>query len=533
MEKFKPYAFLILAGFFYTLGFPNILKVYIPIMPIIATAMITFYIFKADSTRQRLKYYFFYNTVINILSFYWITNTLREFGSLPFIVAAAMNACFALIFNPQYLILIALMAFISKYKIETVESYFKTGFFNVLLAVIFTSLEYFIPQQFPVMLGQPWIVLSEYLGAARFIGLPIFSFMSYLLAFELVRIIKMKRASFLNLLSVLTFVCINPFLVQTNNTQGDHEFNVRLVQANISNFLKTESEKGGYASVSEVLDRYKELSEKDFPEKKKINLIVWPETAYPYPINTNLINLSATPIPILFSDIIFKTKAAMLVGGYDHFKENPDNSYYQTDYNSAFLLNDSAQLEEVYHKHILIPFGETLPLGPMNKWASTILTEMAFFAEGSKFPVFETADNINFISTICYEILRPEFIREYLNSTTIKPHFMINLTNDSWYGNTVEPEQHLFLTRWRAIEFNLPILRSTNTGVSTYIDRNGQENRRLAYDQSGNLDLSLKLHKDNSKVGPTFYQVFGFWAILPIWLLFFIFHIILIRLKYD
>jgi apolipoprotein N-acyltransferase len=110
---------------------------------------------------------------------------------------------------------------------------------------------------------------------------------------------------------------------------------------------------------------------------------------------------------------------------------------------------------------------------------------------------------------------------------------MINLTNDSWYGNTVEPEQHLFLARWRSIEFNLPILRSTNTGISTYINQNGKEIKRLEYGTTGNLDLSLDLQKNVSEKDSTFYQNFGFWGILPFWLLFFIFHVFLLKLKND
>ena len=109
---------------------------------------------------------------------------------------------------------------------------------------------------------------------------------------------------------------------------------------------------------------------------------------------------------------------------------------------------------------------------------------------------------------------------------------MINLTNDSWYGNTVEPEQHLFLTRWRAIEFNLPILRSTNTGISTYIKANGQELDRMEYDRAGNLDLSLAVGVPSQDY-QTLFQKLGFWGIFPLWILFFLFHIIWIKLKYE
>jgi apolipoprotein N-acyltransferase len=413
------------------------------------------------------------------------------------------------------------------------DYYFKNGLFTSSLAMIFTAMEYFIPQQFPVMLGQPWIVLSEYLGAASYLGLPIFSFMSYLLCFEIIKAIQHKRLSYINLISLLIFIFINPFLVTRDRPKLEKEINIRLVQANISNFLKVDSETGGYASTQQVLSRYETLSVAPFKDNKPIDLIVWPETAYPYPINTNKLDISKTLVPNLFTQIINKTHSALFTGGYDHFKNNSSGSYFKTEYNAGLYVNTNGILDSVYHKHILIPFGETLPLGPFNEWASQKFPEMAFFAEGSSYPIFNTDKNIKFISSICYEILRPEFFRSYLNALSEKPHVMINLTNDSWYGNTVEPEQHLFLARWRAIEFNIPILRSTNTGISTFIQSNGQEHSRLEYGVTGNLDLSIKFPQISEKDSRTFFQRFGFLAILPLWLLYFIFHITLIRLEHD
>lgn len=541
MHFWKTYALLTLAGIFYTLGFPNIFNIYIPFLPLLATAILVHLIFNAKNTKIRLFYYFYYNAIITITSFYWITKTLQEFGNIPFFLAVLMNGAFCFIFNPQFILLILGLKIIKLYAPNLSKTYFIARPFSFILAMFFTIMEYFIPQQFPVMLGQPWIVLSEFLGTAAYFGIPIFSFMSYLLAFEIICFYRSKHFSFFNLASILIFISINPLLINHKNLNETQNFNVRLVQANISNFLKVDSESGQYASTQQVLSRYDQLSVRKFSNQfvnlnnneNKIDLIVWPETAYPYPIYTDKTDLTQTIIPPLFSHIVNTTKSSLFFGGYDHFRSNDNGSHFKTEYNAGFFINSQAQLKNVYHKHILIPFGETLPLGPFNEWASNLLSEMAFFAEGNSFPVFKTEKNIKFISSICYEILRPEFIRSYLNSTTERPHFMINLTNDSWYGDTVEPEQHLFLAKWRAIEFNLPILRSTNTGISTFIKANGQEHSRLRYGHTDNLDLSLKLPKLTDSSDQTFYQRFGFISILPIWLLYFIFHIILIRLKND
>lgn len=529
----KNYILLIIAAFLYTLGFPNILSIYIPFSPILATSLLIYCLFKEERTKQRLIFYFFYNLIINILSFYWITNTLQEFGKLPFFIAALMNGAFTFIFNPQFVVLILILHIIDCYIPRLKQYYFRSGLFTFLFAALMTTLEYFIPQQFPVMLGQPWIILSEYLGVARYLGLPIFTFMSYLLALEINKGYKFRNLSYMNLVSILIFILINPFLSLKETHENSLEFNVRLVQANISNFLKVDSETGGYASTQQVLSRYRDLSIAPFKENKNLDLIVWPETAYPYPVYTDKNELAQTLIPNIFSYIISKTNSNLLIGGYDHFKSNPDGSYFKTEYNAAMFFNRNFELNQVYHKQILIPFGETLPFGPLNKWISTRIPEMAFFAEGTDFPLFKTDAKVNFISSICYEVLRPEYFRNYLNSLAVRPQLMINLTNDSWYGNTVEPEQHLFLAKWRSIEFDLPILRSTNTGISTFIERNGTESQRLEYDVQGNLDLSLKLPDLSDRNDPTFFQQFGFFAIVPLWIIYFIFHLLLIKLKND
>lgn len=533
MLKHKNIITLTIASLCYVLGFPNIFTLLIPFLPIVGVTLLMKVLLEARSTKKRLLFYFYYNGLINLMGFYWITGTLQEFGQLPFIVAALMNGAFTFIFNPQYVVFIFLLHAIDHYFPKLKPHLFNSGLSSFTLAMTMSLLDYYMPQQFPTMLGQPWIVLSEYLGAAAYFGLPIFSFMSYLVVFESLNKITNNKLSSINLCSILLFIIINPFLVPAPVTNKKLSYNVRLVQANISNFLKVDSESGTYASVAEVLGRYEDLSVKKPDGQRPLDLIVWPETAYPYALHTANKDRANLSIPPVFQTIIDKTKTPILFGGYDHFRDSPDNSFYQTDYNAAFYLNQKKQVTEIYHKQILIPFGETLPLGPLNKWASSKLRGMAFFAEGDKFPLFHGHKGVTFITSICYEILRPEFFRSYLNSLSSFPHFMINLTNDSWYGNTVEPEQHLFLARWRAIEFNLPILRSTNTGISTFIMANGLEANRLDYDVTGNLDLEIKLPSLTDKKNQTIFQRYGLLAILPLWVLYFIFHLILIRLKYD
>ena len=146
------------------------------------------------------------------------------------------------------------------------------------------------------------------------------------------------------------------------------------------------------------------------------------------------------------------------------------------------------------------------------------MTNVSYFAEGDKFSTFKTKSNISFISVICYEVLFSDFVREFLNKQKVAPQFLINLTNDSWYGDTAEPFQHLFLAKWRALEFNIPIIRSTNTGITTIIMPDGSEFQRLNYQEKKVLDVELKLHTRTN----TIYQTFGLWMILMLALIFYL-----------
>ena len=86
----------------------------------------------------------------------------------------------------------------------------------------------------------------------------------------------------------------------------------------------------------------------------------------------------------------------------------------------------------------------------------------------------------------------------------------MNHTNDSWYGNTAEPYQHLFLSKWRAVEFQLPIVRSTNTGVTSVIFPDGSESKRLGIGEKNILDVCVPLGSGQA----TFYQIWGVWPLL-------------------
>ena len=177
-------------------------------------------------------------------------------------------------------------------------------------------------------------------------------------------------------------------------------------------------------------------------------------------------------------------------------------------FNASILMNGT-KIKSSYHKNILIPFGETLPFGPLNRQIVSIVPAVSLFARGEGTPLMETQNGYRFITPICYEILESNYMRSLLNQHGDN-RFIVNHTNDSWYGDTAEPYQHLFLSKWRAVEFELPIVRSTNTGVTSVIYPDGSESKRLGNGEKNILDVSVPLGTGQA----TFYQTWGVWPLI-------------------
>jgi apolipoprotein N-acyltransferase len=203
---------------------------------------------------------------------------------------------------------------------------------------------------------------------------------------------------------------------KNSQAQKTNVLKLRIVQANIGNFLKIDSEKGGEPSIKKVYESYFNFSTKE--PRSKIDLIVWPETAFPTLINGEKIKLGENTLHPIFKDITEHTNAEIFFGGYDYS--------LNSDFNAAFFLDKKGSLKDVYHKIKLIPFGEGLPFGPLNPYLKKYAENVSFFTSGEEFTQFKLESGNLFQSAICYEILFPEFIRDLLNSQKTQSQFIIN-----------------------------------------------------------------------------------------------------------
>lgn len=487
-----------LGGLLYAASFPNASGEYLTFGSTLGFIFFALGLNNAIKKREFLVTSMAFNMGFGVLGFYWIAHTLKEFGGMN----SPVNHLAAIFFNfllaPQ-VYLFALFWYFLKKRGMSLGHHLAP----LLFAIIYTWLEILTPQQFPAHLGHTLLDLQKKgaLNLAPILSASFYSFLIAWLALEIARLFSYRRFN-ISLILIFALFAFDFFdkNLELQNPQTTKVLKVRMVQPNIGNFLKLSSESGGMAAQREVYDIYYSLTRVE--EREPLDLIVWPETAWPTGQSSEFMkkNLAVQPY---FRTLLEKTNADLFFGGYDQI--NSVIGTFENEYNSAFYLKNKTYFSDVYHKIRLIPFGETLPFGPLNAKLSELTKNVSFFAKGEKFTLFEMDNGHNFISAICYEILFSDFIREYLNSQKKPVHFLINLTNDSWYGNTSEPWQHLFLARWRSLEFNIPIIRSTNTGITTVISPNGQFQKYLGVNEQTILDVDVPLFNRT----PTYYEKYG------------------------
>ena len=511
-----------LAGILYAWGFPSKLISSVPVLPpILGIALFLSTLAPKGQERplsQQAGLLIAFSLGIYLLGQSWLSFTLAEFAYVPSPLNHLLGLLLAPLLIPHY------WAYLLGRKLLAPLTR-SIGAWALLPtnAMALVLLESFIPLQFPAHLGHSWPIRAPFAALAPLFGVPLYSFISHYAAQILgltlagypspaARTRTQALGLFVGLALGLgaALLWVRPPWEQWPSRKSIH---LRIVQAGIGNLLKLSAEQGDEAAIKQVNERYQRLSLT--PSSSPLNLIVWPETAIGDLLSSELLRKRHLHWPPAVYQVTQQTGAELVTGGYDLDLEQ-EQVNFEGQYNTLFHVDAKGDLKEVYHKHLLIPFGETMPFGPLNRWLAQVFPGASFFARGERKPLLSLRGGERFIPAICYEILFPRFINGYLNQLQRqgkkRPHFIVNLTNDSWYGDTSEPLQHLFLSHWRAVELGLPIVRSTNTGITSILYPDGNESPRMAVGKQGILDLRLTLQQTQA----TPYQRYG---ILPCLLL--------------
>jgi apolipoprotein N-acyltransferase len=241
-----------------------------------------------------------------------------------------------------------------------------------------------------------------------------------------------------------------------------------LIQANIGDYLKVAAEQGTLEATDQVMDRYLGMSANALSSGFHPDAVVWPETAYPALFQRPKTRLEDR-MQTRFDELLQKSQGTFIFGGYD------SNETTGEEYNALFFYDPLTKIRQAYHKAILLMFGETLPFADSFPTLKSWFPTMGFFGHGNGPEVYAVRNHsqheFQIAPSICYEGLFTEYAVEgALKGADV----LLNVTNDSWFGERGEPYLHLALTQFRSIETRLPLIRSTNTGISVAITPLGE-----------------------------------------------------------
>lgn len=215
------------------------------------------------------------------------------------------------------------------------------------------------------------------------------------------------------------------------------------------------------------------------PGFEDIDFVIWGETASPFPLDLDREHLlqAAAAVP----------PQGFLITGLVRYGFDPDEGYYRPR-NSLLVIGRNGEIAAAYDKSHLVPFGEYIPLRRfLPQWIRPITGAIANFMPGQGPQALQAGNYPSFGGLICYEIIFPGQVA----ARNPRPEWLVNLTNDGWYGDSAGPYQHLVTTQLRAVEEGLTIVRAANTGISAVISPVGKIIAELGLNRRGFIDANL------------------------------------------
>ena len=185
--------------------------------------------------------------------------------------------------------------------------------------------------------------------------------------------------------------------------------------------------------------------------RQDVDLIIWPETAVPFKLN------GTTYYENKLRELAVASDAAVITGAVEY-----NNKSY---YNAIFLYAPNVDAPQIYRKAKLVAFSENLPW--FLRWALKFVPQLGGFSAGEHNKPFDYR-GLKIIPLVCYEAM----FSDYVNS--FQGNLMVNVTNDAWFGKTKASAEHLQQTRMRTLEKQIPMVRATNSGISCWVDIQGQ-----------------------------------------------------------
>ena len=413
----------------------------------------------------------------------WVYNSIHMFGSATAPLAGAVTLLFVLVMT--------LFPAICVWSFIRLKSRVAWPWRALLFASLWVLLEL---ARGKIMGGFPWALLgysqtTEWFGSlAPYVGVYGIGFLIVLLPNVLVDLVRYSSSQSAQAISVVAVLLISTAVwfglhkldqVELSEAKGT-SLNVRLVQANIPQELKFSVER-----LQSSLEQYTRLSLESLPAT---DIIIWPETAIP----TYFARIEDYIEP--FAQGLHDQGTEVLAGGF-----------YRDETHSYNAIRQLAGEKALYQKRHLVPFGEYMPFRFMLGWLKSFVEiPMSDLGKGSGPNVPMILKNESLGLSICYEDVFGEEMRELIPAAGV----LVNVSNDAWFGEKLAPYQHQQKAQMRARELVRPLIRVTNTGVSSVIDHKGRIEGSIAHNTQGYMDSTVY-----PRTGQSFYARTGNWPV--------------------
>jgi len=418
---------------------------------------------------------------------YWITGVMKTYGQLPALVSWGILLLLVLYLS---LYLAAFSALLISLTRQSPRWIWTAPF-------LWVGLEYF---RALFLSGFPW----ENLGYSQYKLLPLIQISDIfgvyglsalvvaanVVLFETWQAVQTKRAIPWKALLIVGFAtaacwfygnwCLAHF---DTLVRGAPKWPIALAQGNID-----QSKKWDPTFQLETLHRYERLTERSLEEGPA--LVIWPETALPFYLFEN------ERLTRRFLEIVQDAKTYFLVGSPSFSSENGKVLYH----NSAYLLDPDANVLGRYDKVHLVPYGEYVPLKGLFPFLGKIVEAVGDFVPGKKGQLLSTP-SADVGVLICFEVIFPELARVMAANGA---HFLVNITNDAWFGRSSAPHQHFSMAVFRAVETRRACARAANTGISAVIDPLGRVYKKTPLFEEAVATASVPLLEKQ-----TFYVTYG------------------------
>lgn len=348
--------------------------------------------------------------------------------------------------------------------------FFKNAFLLGFLPAALVLADYIIGVLFT---GFPWMYVgyttvdSPFASFAPLVGVRGISLLFFICAGAIALAIE-RRYVYLPVAGFIFFVSI--IIMGIKYVTPMEPIKVAGIQGNIEQSIKWDP--------NHTIPSIKKYMNLTSPELGKNDVVIWPESAMPVYVQQ---------IVPLLDDLNFlanEQETALLMGIQ---RVTPD----KLSYNSMYVFGQSKNLfdAQIYDKRHLVPFGEVVPFENLTRQLGSIFNfPMSSFSPGAldQEQIHIEKFDLKFIPALCYESIFPELMLSMYSDET---NGIIMISNDSWYGDTRGPIEHLAIARMRSMEMQKPMIRVTNSGITAYIDELGAIVERLPSDEEGVLHM--------------------------------------------